>query len=156
MQESILEQRETTLVSTGIYPHSSIPAIERFCKYLSISESGCWEWTGYHFLSGYGEFFANGKPVRAHRFSYLYFKGDIPDGLEPDHLCRNRGCVNPDHLEAVTHQENVMRGRNPQLTRERCAAKTHCPKGHPYDSINTYIHPDGSRKCRTCRRGSGR
>lgn len=88
--------------------------------------------------------------VHAHRLAYEAVKGPIPAGLQIDHLCRVRNCVNPDHLEAVTQQENVRRGRVGENTR----SKTHCPQGHPYDEANTYRNPAGSRNCRTCHRAS--
>jgi hypothetical protein len=75
--------------------------------------------------------------------------GPVPDGLELDHLCRNPGCVNPDHLEPVTHKENMLRGFNPSATNAR---KTHCHKGHFFDAENTYIATTGARRCRTCLR----
>lgn len=69
----------------------------------------CWEWTAYTNHDGYGEFQLNGKKERAHCLSYENAKGKIPDKLEIDHLCRNRKCVNADHLQAITHKENVRR-----------------------------------------------
>jgi hypothetical protein len=81
----------------------------------------------------------------AHRLSYEHHVGPIPDGLQIDHTCRNRKCVNPEHLEPVTNAENTTR----QDHAER--RKTHCPKGHPYDEANTYVDPSGARRCRACR-----
>jgi hypothetical protein len=87
----------------------------------------------------------------AHRVSYEWAKGPIPDGMELDHLCRNPACVNPDHLEAVTHGANLH--RSDSVTGKR-SAKTECPRGHPYDEANTYIYTDRKgyphRQCRTC------
>jgi len=97
--------------------------------------------------------FANGKNWRAHRFSFTLHLGEIPDGLELDHLCKNKLCVKPDHLEAVTHAENVRRGNAGKWQRE----KTHCPQGHPYSEENTYVIPaTGHRQCRECNRARGR
>lgn len=87
----------------------------------------------------------------AHRVAYEEWIGPIPDGYQIDHLCRNRGCINPFHLEAVTGYENRMRGER----RNQHASKTHCPRGHPYSEENTYLHKTSSRtnrKCRTCER----
>lgn len=85
----------------------------------------CWIWRGFLNDRGYGIFNYQRKSLGAHRFSYLYFKGPLVKGLEIDHLCRNRACVNPDHLELVTHAENIRR-----------AMRTHCPKKHPYSGNN--------------------
>ena len=128
------------------------PMIERFVDKIRIADSGCWDWTAGLFTSGYAAFYlAQGKLIRAHRFAYEYFnKCQLPQykpgGLEIDHLCRNRRCVNPDHLELVTNTENIRRG----ISWER--AKTHCPKGHPYDDDNTYFASRGSRLCKACAR----
>jgi hypothetical protein len=119
--------------------------IERFLKKIRVSNSGCWEWMGGLDKKGYGHFAeTHRKSVMAHRFSYKWFRGEIPIGLHLDHLCRNPKCVNPDHLEAVTIKENLNRGihRNTQ--------KMHCPQGHPYDEVNTYISNVGKRICRIC------
>ena len=87
----------------------------------------------------------------AHRFAYETFVGPIPEGLTIDHLCRIRHCVNPEHLEAVTDRVNILRGEGISAQHARA---THCPQGHPYDLINTYVAPDGDRDCRDCRRQS--
>lgn len=111
--------------------------------------SGCWLWFGKWLqVNGYG---ISGLPPRrqvlAHRRSYLALVGDVPPGLELDHLCRVRCCVNPAHLEAVTHRVNLLRG---DTFAARHVATTRCPSGHPYDERNTYVTPEGHRKCRKC------
>lgn len=128
--------------------NNSMTVIERFLKYVAISELGCWLWQGSLDTKGYGSLWDGEHNVRAHRFAHEYYKGIIPKGLEPDHLCRNRSCVNPNHIEIVTHLENVRRG----VVGINMRSKTHCPKGHPYTMENTYIAPhDGSRYCKTCK-----
>jgi hypothetical protein len=87
--------------------------------------------------------------LRAHRVIWEMTHGPIPSGLEVDHLCRNRACVNPRHMALVPHRENTLRGMAPTAINAR---KTHCPAGHPYDGENTYMAPDGWRQCMTCRR----
>ena len=89
----------------------------------------------------------------AHRVSYVHFKGLIPEELELDHLCRNPSCVNPEHLEPVTHRENILRSPTNPLAKN--AAVTHCPKGHPYEGYNLMIE-NGSRLCRECRKAVDR
>ena len=90
-----------------------------------------------------------GRMELAHRVMYEYKYGPIPDGLEYDHLCRNKPCFDPDHGEPVTHSTNVM--RSPLGTPAIRRAWTHCPQGHPFDEANTYIRPNGRRGCRACR-----
>lgn len=90
-----------------------------------------------------------GRNWAAHRVSYLWGKGEIPTGLDLDHLCRNRACVNPDHLEAVSRSVNLLRGKTIPA---KHASKTHCPQNHEYSTENTYIGANGSRQCRTCRK----
>jgi len=122
------------------------PLIERFMKRVEIQPDGCWMWTGAT-TRGYGQFsvaHTAGRRV-AHRWSYEYHVGPIPEGLTIDHLCRNPSCVNPEHLEAVTIHENLMRGDTPAA---RNAAKTTCPRGHPHERQSE----QGLRRyCRQCR-----
>ena len=111
------------------------------------SSSGCWIWQAYCDAAGYGYLTIGGKNRRAHRVSFEEFRGPIPDGLQLDHLCRNRGCINPDHLEAVTADENNRRSHSPSAVN---AQKTSCIHGHEFSPENTYITPDGNRACRAC------
>ena len=113
-----------------------------------VKTEGCWEWIAFRTKDGYGRFRVGGGKVLAHRFAYELLVGPIPEGLESDHLCRNRGCVNPAHLEPVTQQVNRLRGVGlPALS----ARKTHCKNGHPFNAANTYHRRDGDRECRTCK-----
>ena len=132
---------------TGVYTRLLIPVAERFWAKVRKTPT-CWIWTA-ALDDGYGQFWYDGRMVRAHRFAYELVIGPIPDGLEPDHLCENTACVNPDHLEPVTHQENMLRGNNPVA---KNAAKTRCNLGHLLSGSNLYIHPNGGRRCRECSR----
>ncbi|CCA55433.1 MULTISPECIES: HNH endonuclease signature motif containing protein [Streptomyces] len=174
--------------------------LERFEEQVGKSPNGHWVWAGV-LSNGYGNFWDGIRKVPAHRWAYEYWVGPIPAGMQIDHLCRIRQCVNPEHLEPVTPRENVLRSDSPpglsyrtgrckhghEMTPEntsfnkagsrQCKAcrrasfkryrekklgrpaevynrdKTHCPKGHPYDTENTYLEPDGrGRQCRTCKR----
>jgi len=99
------------------------PTIERFWAKVAIQDNGCWDWSGSLSSNGYGFIWHNGHSVRAHRFAYEYFNNSpIPSDKEVDHLCRNHRCVNPDHLDVVTHKENVMRGINLELLKQRMLA----------------------------------
>jgi hypothetical protein len=135
------------------------PIAERFWE--KVDKTGdCWLWTG-STNHGYGQFYVKGKssPARAHRVAYELTTGLIPEGMELDHLCHNRdascpggftcphrACVNPAHLEPVTHRVNGLRGRSVAAGH---AAKTHCPQGHEYTLENTR-RANGRRQCRAC------
>ena len=127
---------------------------ERIVRRILVTEDGCWEWLGYVATNGYGHVSWEGKVVRVHRLMWTLTGRDLPEHeggrrLELDHLCRNRACCNPDHLELVSHRENLMRGDTLPAAQ---AAKTHCPQGHPYAGANLYINPKGKRECRECKR----
>jgi len=110
---------------------------------------GCWNWTGALTSSGYGNFGINRVNFIAHRLSYEWLVGEIKENLDLDHLCRNRRCVNPNHLEPVTRRVNLLRGNTIPAEHSK---KTHCPQGHAYTKENTYIYPKtNSRYCRICR-----
>lgn len=113
----------------------------------------CWLWTASTVGHGYGQFCPSAaRSVRAHRFAYQLLIGPIPGGLELDHLCRVKTCVNPAHLEPVTHAENVMRGESPTAINAR---KTHCKHGHELTPDNCRPlprFPNARGECRTCRR----
>lgn len=148
---------------------------QRFINLLSVDAQGCWLFRT-KAKNGYSTFGIDKKtPVRAHRFSYKIHKGEIPEGLHIDHLCSVKNCCNPDHLEAVTPQENTRRAwergeakthaKDVQIRAGRIAnaaavarklAMTHCKKGHPYSDENTYIIKTGGRDCKICRKARGR
>lgn len=107
----------------------------------------CWIFDGY-LNNGYGRAKVNGKVQTVHRVVYEALVGGVPECWVLDHLCRNRACYNPLHLEPVTQQENILRGLGLAAINAR---KTHCPAGHPYSGDNLYIQPGGGRKCRVCR-----
>jgi len=126
--------------------------IIRFLK--KVEEAGfCWGWKASTIRGGYGQFSVNYKNVLAHRFSYELFRGEIPEGMTLDHLCRNRACVNPIHLEIVTNHENILRGLTGKMNNHQ-TKKTHCPKGHDYIESNLSKGglKHGKRICLICRR----
>lgn len=127
------------------------PIMDRFMWFVEQTDE-CGNWTG-QTTRGYGRFrtrvsVSQWKNDQAHRVSYELFVGPIPEGLTLDHLCRNRRCVRPSHLEPVTMRENLMRGTSFAATN---AAKTHCVHGHEFTAANTRIDLLGKRQCRACR-----
>lgn len=120
---------------------------DRFLAKVRDSESGCWEWTGHIKPNGYGQVTVRGRKFNAHRFAYEAMVGPIPSGLVIDHLCRNRRCLRPEHLDPVTQRTNVLRGEGPAAHNAR---RSHCVQGHPFDDANTYVRSDRSRSCRAC------
>lgn len=100
----------------------------------------CWPWRASRTSAGYGQFRHNGRPQLAHRLAYETFVGPIPEGMTIDHLCRNRVCVNPFHMEIVTLAENSRRG----------AVRERCKNGHLL-AESAYIYPDGTRECHPCK-----
>ncbi len=113
--------------------------------------SGCWLWTGglRDKKEGYGGLGWGGKSWRSHRLVYTLLVGPIPAELDIDHKCRNRLCCNPEHLEAVTRRENILRGEGIAAAR---SAQTHCNKGHELTPENTYIYR--GRNCRACHKAA--
>ena len=126
--------------------------VERFNSRYEVHESGCWLWTA-GTRSGYGKFSVKGRAFGAHRWLYERLVGPIPEGLQLDHLCRVRACVNPKHLEPVTHRVNTLRGYGACAVHAR---KTHCKQGHEFSEANTIFLRKGGRKCKSCKRRWGR
>ena len=131
-----------------------IPEDVRFESYIERSTDGCWRFTTTQMTKGgYAWFQARGQRFLAHRYSYEKFVGPIPEGLQLDHLCRVRNCVNPEHLEPVTCRENLLRGNTLNAMNAR---KTHCVNGHEFTPENTKYRPDGRRRCAACSKARNR
>ena len=119
-------------------------------RHVRIDErTGCWEWLGFR-NDGYGQVTYRGKVLRAHRLSWRVLRGPLSDDLSLDHLCLNKGCVNPDHLDPCTSGENTLRA--PHTLTAINKAKRACHRGHPFSAVNTYRPPAGGRRCRSCQR----
>lgn len=117
----------------------------------------CIVWTGKIDRAGYGHMQVDGKTRMAHRVAYESVHGPIPEGMEIDHLCRNRPCINAAHLEAVTPTVNVLRSSSPTLTKARFSQRTHCRNGHEYSLENTRFRIEKGylgRVCKACERAS--
>lgn len=114
-----------------------------------VEVGDCWTWTGSTNQYGHGHFWRDGKCQYVHRYVWQALAGAVPEGLVIDHLCRNPRCCNPDHLEVVTHQENVLRGESIFAAQ---AKQTHCKRGHEFTEDNTYVNKRNIRCCRTCHR----
>lgn len=136
-------------MSETAYPAKDL---DRLWRSVEKVPAGCWIWNGPRQTTGHGTAFIGGRTRGAHRVVYELLKGAIPAGLELDHLCRNPPCVSPDHLEPVTHRENLLRG-NTIVARN--AAKTHCPSGHEYSGENLRF-TRRQRVCVTCHRDADR
>lgn len=126
----------------------------RFQKKMRVSPMGCWQWTACRDPAGYGRFSCGGMGEYAHRAAYEHWVGRIPKGLHIDHLCRNRDCVNPVHMEVVTPRVNILRGTGAPA---RNARKARCCHGHEFTGGNTMHYPlkksgGYGRKCRKCYR----
>ncbi len=125
---------------------------ERFWAKVDKADVGCWDWVGAggRAANGYGTFWTGERFIGAHRMAYELSVGAVPEGLELDHLCSNKLCCNPDHMEAVTRQVNIGRAAGTGFAIN--AAKTHCKWGHEFSADNTYSRPGGARGCYECKR----
>lgn len=117
---------------------------QRFLSKISIDPLGCWNWTAAKNADGYGRFGFEGRNAHAHRVAYVLFIGPIPRGLEVAHLCHNRRCVNPLHIQAMTHLANV------QMTPTRTWRRSACKRGHEMEDPNLYHRRNGTRQCLAC------
>jgi len=132
------------------------PTEQRFWEKVARGGSGdCWTWLGGRNTNGYGTFYlrrddGRSPSVVAHRFAYEQLVGRIPAGNELDHLCRNRACVNPAHLEPVSHHENMARSPHLRAMVRTRRTQTHCMRGHPFTPDNTVVNRAGRRSCRIC------
>lgn len=132
----------------GLRLTRAMPLEERIACSIEAVPSGCWQWRRSLDSNGYGLIRVAGKTQKAHRVVYELEVGPIREGLVLDHVCRNRGCVNPTHLEVVTQQVNILRGEGLAAVQVQ---RTHCPKGHAYDDVNTIVY-GGRRYCGECKR----
>lgn len=140
-------------------PERRVPPVIRLLDKTLVQPHGCWTFTGKETTGGgYAKVTVNlkGQPQRqivGHRLVYEHFRGAIGDGLQLDHLCRNRMCLNPDHLEPVSCRENLLRGETLAALN---LAKTRCAHGHEFVQENIYLTARGSRRCRACHRENQR
>jgi hypothetical protein len=139
------------LLRTGSLASPRPSLMDRFFKFVE-QDGECWRWTGLISVDGYGRIGIDRVPRGAHRVAYELLRVEIPAGLHLDHLCRNRACVNPWHLEPVTNRVNVLRGAS-HVARQ--AAQTACVRGHEFTAENTVVDSRGHRGCRTCQNTKG-
>lgn len=147
LTEGSRERFWAKVVKNGPLPDFTDPLV-------TAPNTPCWTWTAAHHRDNKYAVFVpppprKGKTAQAHRIMYMEVLGPVADGMHIDHMCRNRGCVNPDHLRCVTHRENLLAGDTVVAKR---AAVTHCPKGHEYTPENTTLSRRNQRHCRACRR----
>jgi hypothetical protein len=133
----------------NLFPFMPTDLRERFISKIQLTAS-CWNWTGTT-LGGYGVFSLKQprRSVKAHRKAFEWTHGTINPNLVIDHLCRNKACVNPAHLELVTNGENVLRGFGPCAVHAR---KTHCKRGHEFTAGSYFVVKGGGRDCKACKR----
>jgi hypothetical protein len=137
-----------------------VDRLRRLMAKVNYTPYGCWEWHSIRNQGGYGIFHhAHNAGGPAHRWSYRLLVGEIPEGFQIHHECRNRSCVNPSHLVVLSVQQHMKLRRTgspwaglpiPEGKLVAPAARTHCPKGHPYDAFNTRRMRNGARRCRRC------
>jgi hypothetical protein len=140
-RDSQRREAERTQKRRQSHPESHLTLFER--RFIPEPNTGCWLWLCLLDKGGYGSFRLNGKRQRAHRAAYLIYRGPIQDGLVIDHLCRTPYCVNPAHLEPVTHEENTLRGIG---TASPSDSRTRCFRGHVFDAIDSL----GRKTCSIC------
>lgn len=125
------------------------PVLERFLRKITVADSGCWEWITHRDKDGYGQFWAYGKPVSAHRFIFGYYHGEIQKKMIIHHKCYNRACCNVSHLEQKTSKENTLDSDSSNITAVN-SRKTHCIRGHEFTPENMYIYENKQRHCKKC------
>ena len=140
-----LRRRDQSAPLSDLIPKELL--VSRFFRRIVISD-GCWLWDGSHDLCGYGMWKVAGLfNWKVHRLVWELLRGPIPQGKQLDHLCRNTGCSNPDHLEPVTSRENTLRGTAPTSAN---AKKTHCKRGHPFGRAIVWPSGKVERRCDVC------
>lgn len=121
---------------------------------FEATNEDCWLWNASKNNCGYGQFWFNKKSMRAHRLSYLWYKGEIPEGLEVCHKCDEPSCINPNHLFVATHQQNLQDCADKNRLNNEMASRNYCSRGHEYTPENTwnYVSKEGYpyRKCKRC------